>query len=116
MKLTIRNRNLTTEHAFDALIESRLIALAERVQIDDATVTVERLTDASPPYRVQLHIAVPGPDLHAEHDDNTVRQAFTRALDNIERKLRERELKRIGRTRPRAPRTCMTRMRSGGSR
>lgn len=116
MKLTIRNRNLVTEHAFDALIESRLIALADRVKIDDATVTLERLTDASPPYRVQLHIAVPGPDLRAEHNDNTARQAFTRALDDIERKLRERELKRIGRTRSRAPRTCVTRTRSGSCR
>jgi ribosome-associated translation inhibitor RaiA len=116
MKLTIRNGNLVTEHAFDALIESRLIALADRVRIDDALVTIERLSDASPPYRVQLHIAVPGPDLRAEHNDNTARQAFTRALDDIERKLRGRELKRIGRIRARAPRTCVTRLRSGGCR
>ncbi len=116
MKLTIRNLNLSAEHALDALIEARLIALAERVRIDDATVTIERLAEASPPYRVQLHIAVPGPDLRAEHNDSTVRQAFTRALDEIERKLRERELKRIGRTRARSPRTNATRMRSTGCR
>ena len=116
MKLTIRNRNLSPEPAFDALIEARLIALADRVRIDDATVTIERLAEASPPYRVQLHIAVPGPDLRAEHNDSTARQAFTRALDDIERKLRERELKRIGRTRARTPRTNVIRMRSGGSR
>ncbi len=116
MKLTIRNRNISTEHAIDALIEASLIALAGRVRIDDATVTIERLAEASPPYRVQLHLAVPGPDLRAEHQDSTARQAFTRALDDIERKLRERELKRIGRTRARSPRTNTTRLRSGGCR
>ena len=116
MKLTIRSRNVTTPRSVDALIESRLLALAGRIRIDDATVTVERLTDASPPFRVQLHIAVPGPDLHAEHNDATARQAFTRALGDLERKLRERELKRLERSRARAPRTDMNRRRASGAR
>lgn len=97
MKLTIRNCNLHPARALDALIETRLIQLAERVRIDDATIVVEHRADASPPFRVALHIAVPGPDLRTERIDNTPVQAFTRALEDVERRLRERALNRLGR-------------------
>ncbi len=116
MKITIRNRSFRAESQFDSLIEARLIALAERVRIDDASVTIERRAEASPPYSVQLHVAVPGPDLHAEYHGSTPHQAFNRALEEVERKLRERELKRIGRSRARAPRTSALRLSSPGRR
>lgn len=105
MKLTIRNRNLASATTLDALIETRLLALADRVRIDDATVLVEYTRDASPPYRVELLLAVPGPDLRAERIDNTPLQAFTRALHDIELRLRERAHNRLGRAPARARRT-----------
>ncbi len=105
MKLTIRNHTFRAAHTLDSLIETRLLALAGRVRIDDATVLVEHRADASPPFRVEIHVAVPGPDLRTERIDNTPVQAFTRAVEDIENRLRERSLKRLGRSSSRAHRT-----------
>lgn len=103
MKLTIQNRNLPVGRTLDTLIEARLLTLARRVQIDDATVLVERRAEASPAFRVALHLAVPGPDFRAEFVDHTAMQAFTRAFAEIERRLRERSRHRLGREGARAP-------------
>ena len=104
MKLTIRNHTLRSPRSIDALIETRLLTLADRVRIDDATVLVEHRTDASPPFRVEIHLAVPGPDLSTERIDNTAVQAFTRAIEDIGDRLRERSLQRRGRSSSRAHR------------
>ena len=101
MKLTIRNLNLPLGSSLDSLIENRLVELSERVQIDDARVLIEKRVEASPPYRVHLHISVPGPDLHTEQVDNTPIQALTRALKEIEGKLRARKTIRMARAKAR---------------
>jgi ribosomal subunit interface protein len=116
MKLTIRNRHLTPTNSIDALIETRLITLTERLHIDEATVVVEHRREASPAYRVELHLAVPGPDLRAERIDNTPLQAFTRALEDIERKLRDRALNRVSRPAVHAQVNSRPRQRASGVR
>lgn len=105
MKLTIRNQNLAAVSTLDALIETRMHLLGNRVRIDEATVLVERRPESSPAYRVALNIAVPGPDLRAEGVDSTPVQAFSRALSEIEEHLRKRERKRLLRVPGRSRRT-----------
>lgn len=116
MKLTIRNRNLPSVRTLDALIETRLLALVERVRIDEASVVVEHCREASPPFRVEIHLAVPGPDLRAERIDATPLQAFTRALDDIELRLRERAQNRLDRAPARALRTSTRGLRASSFR
>jgi ribosome-associated translation inhibitor RaiA len=99
MKLTIRNRHLAPDQSLDVLIENRLVTLSERVRLDEATVAVERRPEASPQFRVELHLAVPGPDLRAERVDHSPVRAFTRALEDLEARLRERASVRVGRSR-----------------
>ena len=101
MKLTINHRNLPLGSSLDSLVENRLVALSERLEIDDATVVIERRAEASPPYRVHLHISVPGPDLHTEQVDNTPVQALARALKDIELKIRARSRVRQARLKAR---------------
>jgi len=90
MKLTIRHRRLRSFHALDAMVEDRLFALAEIARIDDASVILEHRDEESPPYRAEVHIAVPGPDLSVEAVDHTVAGAFRRAVTELEGRLRER--------------------------
>jgi hypothetical protein len=116
MKITLRNRNLTPAESFDALIENSVFALSARQRLDEATVTLERLTDASPPFRVTLHIAVPGPDVRCEVVDYSPVRAFARALDYVDQILRERAARRVSRTKHRALRTAGARFGSRGSR
>ena len=106
MKLTISNLNLPLDRSLDAIVENRLVALSERLRIDDATVVIERRVEASPPYRVHLHISVPGPDLHTEMLDNTPIQALTRALKEIEHKIRDRSSTRFARLKPQGSSAC----------
>ena len=101
MKLTISNLNLPLDRSLDAIVENRLVALSERLRIDDATVVIERRVEASPPYRVHLHISVPGPDLHTEQVDHTPVQALVRALKDIELKIRARARVRLARLKAR---------------
>jgi ribosome-associated translation inhibitor RaiA len=110
MKLTIRNLNLALKDNLDAFITNRLLALSERVRIDDAQVVLERRAELRPPFRIALHVAVPGPDLHAEHTANSPLQAFTAAFEKIEKRLRLRALNRIGQTKRREQRTAGSRM------
>ncbi len=116
MKLTIQNRNIATISTLDSLIETRLQLLGNRVRIDQATVVLERRPEASPAYRVHLHVAVPGPDLKAVRVDNTPFQAFTRALSEIEEVLRERERKRAAEAPARLRRTSTPPGRASGFR
>jgi ribosome-associated translation inhibitor RaiA len=101
MKLTINHRNLPLGSSLDSLVENRLVALSERLEIDDATVVIERRAEASPPYRVHLHLSVPGPDLHTEQVDTTPVQALARAMKDIELKLCARARNRQGRLKAR---------------
>jgi len=101
MQLTINNLNLPVGHSLDSLVESRLFSLSERVHIDDAKVVIERRTDASPPYRVHLHISVPGPDLHTEGMAFTPVQALTLALKEIESKIKARRTIHLARIKAR---------------
>ena len=108
MKLTINHLNIPVGSSLDSLVENRLVALSERLRIDDATVVIERRAEASPPYRVHLHISVPGPDLHTDQVDNTPVQALTRALKEIELKIRNRS--RVRQARMKARRTSGSRV------
>ncbi len=101
MHLTIRNLNLPVGRSLDSLVENHLTALSQRVHIDDAKVVIERRTEASPPYRVHLHISVPGPDLHTERVAFTPIQALTLALKELESKIRARRTIHLARVKPR---------------
>lgn len=94
MKLTINNRNLSVPDTLDSLIQTRLRLLGNRVRIDEATILLERRPESSPSFRVEMMIAVPGPDLRAEARDSTPFQAFSKALGDIEHRLRLRDRKR----------------------
>jgi len=110
MKLTIRNLNLTAKQSCDQVIEDRIIGLSGRWEIHTALVRLERREEGSPPFRVLVEIAVPGPDLHCEIFDHTPVRAFTRAMDEIEAKLQARLAKRANQGRDRGLRTAGMRL------
>ncbi len=65
MKLTIQPGNTRRSAALEFLIESRLIALADRQRIEEATVRFTDHQEGSPRYPASIQLRVPGPDLHA---------------------------------------------------
>ena len=101
MQLTINNLNLPVGSSLDSLVENHLTALSQQVHIDEAKVVIERRIEASPPYRVHLHISVPGPDLHTERVAFTPIQALTLALKELESKIRARRTIHLARVKAR---------------
>lgn len=109
MKLTLQHFDLRSTDALDTLIEERLLALQTRLQIDEASVRLERHWGASPAFRVQVHLVTPGPDVLAEDRDHTLRAAVEKVLAELELKINGRALRRMRRVRgdrqaPAAPR------------
>ena len=90
MKLILQHRLHQPSPSFTALLEQEFAALSGRLRIDEARVLVERLPDASPPFRISAHLVTPGPDVSAEATDHTLRAALHKLLDSIGDKITQR--------------------------
>ncbi len=99
MKLNIQPGNTRSSAALSFLIESRLIALADRQRIEEAAVRLADHREGSPRYQASIQLRVPGPDLHAVACDHTLRNAVQKALDAIEGQIAAREGRRRARRR-----------------
>lgn len=111
MNLILRPGNTRSSVALDYLIESRLIALADRQRIEEAVVRLNDHRDGSPRYQASVMIRVPGPDIHAVACDHTLRVAVQKALDSVEAQVAARQARRQTQGRSRlqlstAPRTA----------
>ena len=105
MKLTVEHFDLRSTNSLDTLIEERILALETRLQIDEARVRLERRHQASPPYRVAVHLVTPGPDLLAEGQDHTILAAIEKVMLHIESQLHHRAGKHLRKIRshPQSP-------------
>ncbi|MDD3178824.1 MAG: HPF/RaiA family ribosome-associated protein [Opitutaceae bacterium] len=101
MKLHLQHINLRSTDRLDRSIEEALFALLPLVRIEEARVRLEYRAGTSPAYRASAHLVVPGPDLHVEAVDHTVRTAFAKVLAGLRAQAAERAARRL--PRPRGP-------------
>lgn len=87
MRVLTRYRNVEPVRRFETLVEQALAELAASVTIETADVLLERLPGETPPVRVSLQIATPGPDLKAEARDYTALAAWTKAFRALQRSV-----------------------------
>ncbi len=113
MKLVLRHVNHHPSRSLTELLDKELDALRGELRIDEARVCFERLEDASPPFRVAMHLVTPGPDVVVEATDHTLRVALLKAVEEIRSKLVHRRRKRAGR-RATAPAIALTRRHAAG--
>jgi ribosome-associated translation inhibitor RaiA len=99
MNLILQPGNTRSSAALEYLIETRLIALADRQRIEEAVVRLNDSPEGSPRYQVSIMIRVPGPDIHAVTCDHTLRVAVQKALDAIESQVAARQGRRQARRR-----------------
>jgi ribosome-associated translation inhibitor RaiA len=97
MKLTLQHFDIRSTDALDTFVEERIFALQPRLQIDEASVRLERHRGSSPAFRVQVHLVTPGPDVLAEGRDHTIRAALGKVLTELELKISGRALRRVRR-------------------
>ena len=99
MKIHVKHLHHQPSASFTAHLEKQLHAFTEIRQIDEARVTLEHRLEASPPFRVALHLVTPGPDFTAEAVDHTLRAALAKAVEELHDKIEDRVLKRSRRAR-----------------
>lgn len=90
MQIVIAHKHVKSVDDQDRVVEQRLFALADQLQIDEARVVFERRWDGAPPYRVGIHIVTPGPDVLAEGEDQTLPAAVLKSLRQLENRIRHR--------------------------
>ena len=103
MKLTVRHLDIRSTNVVDTLIEARILALQPRLHIEEANVQLEYNGKISPPFRVGLHLVVPGPDIIAEGRDHTIRAAIDKVMAEVKRRIAGKALRRAETRRARAP-------------
>lgn len=104
MKLTIQHFNVRSTDAMDSLVESTLCSLESRLRIDEAVVLLEERLEASPRFRVRVHLVTPGPDVMVETSDHSLAAAIRKADTALRSELDRRDRKRADRLRAPAQR------------
>ena len=99
MKIHIKHLHHQPSASFTAHLEKLLHAFTEIRQIDEARVTLEHRLEASPAFRVALHLVTPGPDFTAEAVDHTLRAALAKAVAELHEKIEDRSANRTRRAR-----------------
>ena len=117
MKTTLRYLSLNAQATWHRQVEEQLKHLHSLTAITAAEVVLEHQRDAKPAFRVQVELEVPGPGahakatrhtregallvhgpaLHAQARDNTLEAALLKATQNLERRIRARQLRRLER-------------------
>ena len=110
MKLTVQHHHLRSNDELDSLIENRILALQPRLQIDEASVRLECRLEASPSFRVRVHLVTPGPDVLAESCDHTLQAAIQKVMADVETKIGSRFEKRRRRVRSNLQEPALRRM------
>ncbi len=99
MKILLQHGNVRPTPGIENLVERRLLALADRVAIEEAVVRLADVREASPRYQVSVYLRVPGPDIHSTACDHTVRVTLEKAFDAVEAQIASRQGRRIQRRR-----------------
>jgi ribosomal subunit interface protein len=97
MKIALRYCGLNARALWQGLVESQLKRLQALAEIASAHVTLEWQHEATPAFRVQAQLEVPGPDYHAEARDHTLRAALSKVVKDLERQIRSRKNRRAAR-------------------
>lgn len=93
MTLNFQNRFFRGNGSLAAKAERGLAKLSVLARIDKAQVILERRRAASPPFVARLHLAIPGPDVHASAHGFTPESALEKALKTVSEAMRGRKSK-----------------------
>ncbi|HEV2693014.1 MAG TPA: HPF/RaiA family ribosome-associated protein [Verrucomicrobiae bacterium] len=101
MKLQMQYRGLNHNGRLDQVISQSLSALRRLLPISNAHVVLEQQREGSPAYRVRAHLAVPGPDVHAEASDHTLPAAWRKLAAKLGHQFQRRKARQQHRSKDR---------------
>ena len=94
MKIQFRIRGLNANASLRAWLEQQLDRLHRLISVSAAEVVLEQRRDAAPAFRAQVHLAVPGPDIHAAARDHTFQAAWLKVFKNLKKQIERRKARK----------------------
>jgi ribosome hibernation promoting factor len=101
MKINLSFHGIKPRPLWRNQVEKEIQQLERLAAISVAEVVLERRREAGPLFRMRAHLAVPGPDFHAEGRDHTFAAALRKLLRGLTRQIQERKSRRLQRRRDR---------------
>ncbi len=91
MKIQFRIRGLNASASLRAWLEQQLERLQSLIPVTTAEVVLEQQRDNAPAFRAHVHLAVPGPDIHAAARDHTLEAAWLKVTKNLRQQIERRK-------------------------
>ena len=99
MKIQFRIRGLNANAGLRSWLKQQLERLHSLVPVSTAEVVLEHQREATPGFCAHVHLAVPGPDIHATARDHTVQAAWLKVFKNLKKQIERRKTKQVTRVR-----------------
>ena len=93
MKVQFRIRGLNANANLRGWLEKQLERLHDLIPVSNAEVVLERQQDNAPAFRVHVHLAVPGPDIHAAARDHTLEAAWLKVTHILRKQIERRKIR-----------------------
>ena len=92
MKIQFRIRGLNANAGLRSSLEKQLERLHDIIPVSTAEVVLEWERDQAPAFRAEMHLAVPGPDIHAAARDHTLEAALLKVTKNLRQQIDRRKM------------------------
>ena len=93
MKIQFRIRGLNANASLRTWLEQQIQRLHRLIPVSTAEVVLEHQRDVAPGFRALVHLAVPGPDIHAAARDHTFQAAWIKVMNNLTKQIDRRQTK-----------------------
>ena len=90
MKIQFQIRGLNANAGLRGWLEKQLERLHNLIPVSTAEVVLEREQDRAPAFRAHVHLAVPGPDIHAAARDHTLEAVWLKVTKNLRQQIERR--------------------------
>lgn len=94
MKFTFRSVIVKTTAAAVRQLKEHINNLRTLIPIDSAEAVLDRMSPPNGAFRLQVHLAVPGPDLRVESTGYTMQEALLKMHKELTRQIQMRRLRR----------------------
>ena len=91
MKIQFRIRGFNANASLRPWLEKQLERLHNLIPVSTAEVVLEQQRDNAPAFRAHVHLAVPGPDIHAAARDHTLEAVWLKVAKNLRRQIGRRK-------------------------
>ena len=91
MKIQFQIRGLNANASLRAWLTQQIERLHKFIPVSTADVVLEKQHDQAPGFRAHVHLAVPGPDIHAAARDHTFQAAWLKVIKNLTKQIERRK-------------------------